>query len=163
MTVRRVGSRRATPEPLVTEEARTSPAAVVALVLALVVMTWGAFQLVEGGGAAAVSAVIWFAGAVLLHDLVAFPAYTAADRALTGAQRSARPRVPWVNHVRVPVVVSLLVLAMLWPSVTRRVDEVGVEDYVWRWLGLTAALSVASAAWYVLRVLRGSRARATTD
>ena len=52
----------------------------------------------------------WFAGAVLLHDLVLFPLYAAGDRLLLLAL--PRTRVPLVNHVRIPVLGSGLALLM---------------------------------------------------
>src|SRR5215213_4709734 len=49
--------------------------------------------------------VVWFVGALLLHDAVLFPLYALVDRVLVlGSRAGSRrpPRVPLVNHVRVP-------------------------------------------------------------
>ncbi len=64
-------------------------------------------------GPEALALLIWFAGAVLAHDLVLYPLYALADQPLVigrWARRRVLPRhpplVPAINHVRVPVLGS---------------------------------------------------------
>lgn len=108
---------------------------------------------------------VWFVGTLLVHDVVLFPVYAAADN--VGAwlrRRSDRaPSVPWVNHVRVPVVWSGLLLLAWFPLVLRlspgyesaaaRSDEV----FLGNWLLVTAALFLGSALVYAGRVARARR------
>lgn len=61
-------------------------------------------------GPTAVALLLWFGGAVLGHDLVLYPLYALADQPLTLSRRARRtvlpdrpPRVPAINHIRVPV------------------------------------------------------------
>lgn len=64
--------------------------------------------------------LVWFVGAALVHDLVLVPLYSAADRAL---------RVPFsrspglVNFVRVPLLLSGLLLLMWFPLITRHAER----------------------------------------
>ncbi|MFJ1597299.1 hypothetical protein [Streptomyces sp. NPDC088261] len=111
--------------------------------------------------------LIWFVGAAVLHDLVLVPLYALLDRGVRSALRR-RPSLPRtaVNYVRVPAAVSLLLLLVYWPLVTRASPsyepatglDIGV--FLGRWLLITAALFVASALWLGWRTWYGRRARA---
>ncbi|TDC82093.1 hypothetical protein E1193_12915 [Micromonospora sp. KC606] len=116
--------------------------------------------------------LLWFLGAVVVHDLVLFPAYALVDRALratlargrpsTGgpaARRSRRPSA--LNHVRVPALAAGLVFLVYLPGVLGLGDgtysaATGLQPrpLLARWLALTGVLFAASAAVYVLRWLR---------
>lgn len=48
------------------------------------------------------SIVVWFAGAVVAHDLVLFPVYAGLDRLLSRRAPRPGPDVPVLNHLRVP-------------------------------------------------------------
>ncbi|GGS98096.1 lipoprotein [Streptomyces tanashiensis] len=105
---------------------------------------------------------LWFVGAALLHDLVLLPLYVVTDRA---AQRLFREKAgvgegaprPSVNYVRVPVFVSGLLLLVWWPLILGRVDHytaytgLPADGFLGRWLLITAALFVASAATLLVR------------
>src|ERR1700723_1658250 len=52
---------------------------------------------------------VWFAGAVIGHDLLLMPLYTLADRSAAAVLQHIPPRLPtvqWINYLRVPVVLS---------------------------------------------------------
>jgi hypothetical protein len=116
---------------------------------------------------------IWFIGAIVAHDLIAFPIYSAlnfiADRGLATAptSRSARA-VPAINHLRIPVYLSALSLLLFFPLILglsssnyEKDSGVGVGVFFDRWLGLCAAFFLGSALIYALRLRRaGRRARA---
>jgi hypothetical protein len=110
--------------------------------------------------------LIWFVGAAVLHDLVLVPLYTLLDRAVR-AGLGLRPSVPrtGVNYVRVPAFVSLLLLLVYWPLVTRAsapyepATRLDITVFLGRWLLITAALFGASALWLVWRMWRGRRPR----
>nr|WP_181396856.1 hypothetical protein [Streptomyces sp. FT05W] len=107
--------------------------------------------------------LVWFVGAALVHDLVLLPLYSAADRAL---------RVPFsrsrglVNFVRVPLLLSGLLLLMWFPLITRHAERyepasgMSPDRFLGNWLLITAALFAVSASWLVVRTVRARR-RAT--
>lgn len=122
-------------------------------------------KVVRAGGAGDIG--IWFAGALLGHDLFLFPLYAIADRF---AGRTARhhperlPPVPWVNHLRIPAVISGVLLLVSFPLVFN-LDPADYHNatgllptpYLGRWLVITAGLFGASALLYALRLARGPR------
>ncbi len=106
----------------------------------------------------ALTILLWFAGAIVLHDLVLYPAYTVLDRALQRAPIG-------INHVRVPALLSGLLLLAWFPLILERapglyrsVTGVQPPDYLARWLLITAGLFAASIAVAVLRGARQARA-----
>lgn len=109
---------------------------------------------------------VWLAGAIVAHDLVLFPIYSLVDRVLVRSQaRSGSPAVPWINHVRVPALVSGLLLLLTFPLVFRLSDRayfaaMGLHPdvYLLRWLLITAGLFVGSGLIYLGRLLRAVRA-----
>ena len=112
---------------------------------------------------AASNVVLWLVGAVIVHDFVILPLYSAADR----AGRLALPG-PLINYVRVPAGLSVLLLVVFWSTIRgkgegayARVSGLQYEGYVARWLLLTGALFVVSGALYLLRSRRTGRLPAT--
>lgn len=104
--------------------------------------------------------LLWFVGAVLVHDLVLLPLYSAADRALR------LPRVGRagpVNFVRVPLLLSGLLLLMWFPLITRQAERyepasgLSPDGFLGHWLLITAALFAASALLLVVRSVRSRR------
>jgi hypothetical protein len=110
--------------------------------------------------------VVWFLGAIVAHDLILFPLYTllglVAGRTLT-APGPSRLRIAALNHLRVPVLLSGLLL-LVWfplileesPAAYRRVSGMSTDVYLGRWLLLSAALFAGSALLFAVRV-RGLR------
>ena len=93
----------------------------------------------------ACGSALWFLGAVLVHDLVLFPLYALADRAL--------PPAAAVNHLRVPALLSGLLLLLFWPVITQHSEgsysfASGLDQdvYLGRWLVITAVLFLGSGA-----------------
>lgn len=106
-------------------------------------------QALDARGAA--SFATWFVAAILLHDLVLLPAYSAVDRVV---QRAA-PRA--VNFVRAPAVVSAVLLLAYFPLVLGRADPsfervagYSPQGYALRWLVVTGALFLVSACAYLI-------------
>ncbi len=131
-----------------------SPAQLACLVVCLGLGAYAAFFLL--GDPALLRMLIWFAGAAVVHDLVLFPLYAAADRALIAAVRG---RVPLINHVRVPALAAGLALLMFWPGIVRQggathLAATGLDQapYLGRWLALSAVLFGASGLVYLIRV-----------
>lgn len=118
------------------------------------------------GAKHAVWIFIWFAGAIVVHDLMLLPLYSALDRLLTARRRSSPPSASapsWLNHVRVPAVISGTLLLITFPLVLglsdrayARASGLHTSVYLARWLAVTGVLFTVSAAVYGVR-----RARAT--
>jgi hypothetical protein len=122
----------------------------------LALAAWALLQALDLGGAERI--VLWLVGAVVLHDALLWPAYTALDR----AARRGRP-VGWANYVRVPLGLCALLLMVFFPvmcgkgqAAYTRVSDRSWEGYTGRWLLVCAALFAVSAALY-LASSRGSR------
>ncbi len=104
---------------------------------------------------------VWFIGAVILHDLVLWPLYSVADGVLRRGVVRTRPprrRPAVVNHVRVPVALSGLLLLVWFPLVLGRSEgnyrsAVGLSTspYFARWLFVALALFVVSGVIYAVR------------
>lgn len=107
---------------------------------------------------------VWFAGAIVAHDLLLFPLYSlagvVAGRALAGPAPTAL-RAAALNHLRVPVLLSGLMLLVWFPLVLRknpagymRASGLSADVFLDRWLLLSAALLLASALAFALRMRR---------
>lgn len=113
------------------------------------------------GEPSVVRMLLWFAGAVVLHDVVLFPLYAAGDRLLaTGVTRLPRSRVPIVNHIRLPVLGAGLTFLLFLPGIVGQggathLDATGLDQspYPARWLLLVAALFTVSAAIWLIRTV----------
>ncbi|OLL76557.1 putative CONSERVED TRANSMEMBRANE PROTEIN [Pseudonocardia sp. Ae168_Ps1] len=134
-------------------------------VVASLALTGYAVHAIVGDSPALLRTALWFAGALVLHDLVLFPLYAAGDRLLLlGLPRT---RVPLVNHVRVPVLGSGLALLMFLPGILRQgtathlaATGLDQEPYRMRWVWLTIALFAVSALVWLVRTLVAHRPRA---
>jgi hypothetical protein len=108
----------------------------------------------------------WFVGAAIVHDLLLFPLYTGTDRALLATRYGRRhPRVPTINHIRVPALGALFTFLVFLPGIIRQGEPTHVaatgldqQPYVGRWLGLVAAMFAVSALAYAVRLTRRSAA-----
>jgi hypothetical protein len=108
--------------------------------------------------------VIWFVGAALLHDLVLLPLYSFLD---LGARLGLRGRrVAAINYLRVPALLSGLLLLVYFPLILVEADRNYVRStghhahhYARNWLLITAALFAASALIYLGRSIRAHRRR----
>ena len=110
---------------------------------------------------------IWFVGAAVVWDLLLGPAYAGADHLLRRPLARVRQgRVSPLNYVRVPVMLSTLLLLVWAPLILQRSEPVYrlkaglVQDpYLERWLAVTGVLLLASALAYAVAVGRGRRRR----
>jgi hypothetical protein len=110
-------------------------------------------------GPATLNVALWFVGSIVLADLVLFPLYSGLDR-LAG-RAVARAPVPAINYVRVPALVSGVLLLVYAPLVLRlsgrryeASTSLSADVYLGRWLGITAAVFLASAIAYAIRLRR---------
>jgi hypothetical protein len=108
---------------------------------------------------------IWFVGAAVVWDLLLGPAFGLADRALRAGTSKVRPAgVRVLPYLRVPAALSSLLLLVFAPVILQRSDGVftekaglSQEPFLERWLLITAVLFAASAALFLLAVLRARR------
>ncbi len=144
------------------------PLHLLAVIASFAIAGYGFLRIVESPSALAT--IVWFGGAIVLHDLLAFPLYSAlnllAYRSLAGPRRGreARRAVPVANHVRIPAFFAGLALLMWFPLVLglaedryRRDTGLGTGVFLDRWLGLCAALFLGSALLYAVRLRRAAR------
>ncbi len=134
------------------------------MIASLAIAGYAFLQIVDRPNA--LNTMLWFGGAIVAHDLLAFPIYSAfgvlAGRA-TGASGAARPpsRVAALNHVRVPLLLSAFAFVAWFPlilglSEEKYTEKTGLTESVFlgRWLLLTAALTVGSGMIYAIRLRR---------
>ncbi len=114
------------------------------------------------------SIAVWFAAAVIAHDLVLFPIYALADRILwarAGRRRVRRLPVSVRNYLRMPALGSGLTLLVFLPGIIGQGASTYLaatgqtqQPFLGRWLLLTAAMFMTSAIVYLLRLgLAGRR------
>jgi hypothetical protein len=107
----------------------------------------------------------WFVGSAIAHDAVLLPAYALLDVAVVSLwRRSPGPKgAPWINHVRIPAAISLVLLLMFAPEITRRNtalhtdSRLSTQPYLVHWLDVVAALTALSLLWYLVRLGRVRR------
>jgi hypothetical protein len=117
--------------------------------------------------------VLWFAGSIAGHDLILFPLYALLGALAAGAlvgrgSRANRLRIAALNHLRVPALLSGLLLLVWYPLVAGPADRgfmrttgLSKDVYLERWLLLTAALFAISAALFAVRAPGLRRAAST--
>jgi hypothetical protein len=112
--------------------------------------------------------MLWLLGAVVAHDLVLLPLYSLLGAIAAGAivsqGRRSRLRIAALNHLRVPALLSGLLLLVWFPLIARKApgtfrhaSGLDVDVYLDRWLLATAILFAGSALLFALRVRRLSR------
>lgn len=113
-----------------------------------------------------VGILVWVGGAVIGHDLILVPLYTIADRSVMAVFRRrppSLPAVPWINYLRVPVVLSALLLMIWFPLIFRLPTDfpgktdLSLSPYLGHWLAVTGALFLLSAVALAVRLRLGRR------
>src|ERR1700730_16312384 len=114
-----------------------------------------------------VGVAVWFAGAVIGHALILMPLYALADKSVMAVFRHRPPKlptVPWINYLRVPVVLSGLLLLIWFPLIFKipshfpRTTDLSLDPYLGHWLAVAGALFLLSATALAVR-LRGRPGR----
>jgi hypothetical protein len=141
-----------------------SPLHLFAQIIAIAVAGYAASRVLVDGGAW-FAMLVWFVGAALGHDLVLYPLYALADSAAQfrlfrrGGPLPAVAGVPWINYLRAPAGLSLLLLLVWWPLIVA--DAPGTyfaatgylpDVFLGRWLGVTGVFFAVSAVAYALRL-----------
>lgn len=115
------------------------------------------------------SIAVWFAAAIILHDLVLFPVYALVDRVLLAAAQNRpasvrRLHTPALNYIRVPALGAGLTLLVFLPGIIEQGQATYLaatgqtqEPFLGRWLLLTAEMFAVSAVLYGARLLIAQR------
>lgn len=122
------------------------------------------------------SIAVWFAAAVIGHDLVLFPLYSLADMLIAPPLRGAqeRPKMLTRNYIRVPALGAGLTLLVFLPGIIEQGSDTYLaatgqtqQPFLGRWLLLAAAMFAGSALTYAARLvaahLRRRRANSGTE
>jgi hypothetical protein len=132
-----------------------------ALLASFVVAGYAGVRLLAGNP---VGVGTWFVGSAVAHDAVLFPLYAGLDAALVTLLRrhptlATVAGVPWLNHLRVPAVISGLLL-LVWsplilrmPSAYSEASGLSAQPFLPRWLAVTAVLFAISAATLAARAV----------
>ena len=110
------------------------------------------------------SIAVWFAAAVVAHDLLFFPIYALADRALSarlgGRPARIQPNVLVRNYIRIPALGAGLTFLIFLPGIIEQGGPTYLaatgqtqQPFLGRWLLLTAAMFAVSAIGYGARLI----------
>ncbi|WBP84850.1 hypothetical protein [Kitasatospora cathayae] len=114
---------------------------------------------------------VWFVGAAVAHDLVLLPLYSLADlsaRSVLRHRPGPAPTVGWINYLRVPALLSGLLLLVWFPLILDLsvpypgATGLSEEVYLGRWLAITGVLFGAAAVGLALKLRRGRRTGRST-
>jgi hypothetical protein len=137
-----------------------------ALLASFVIAGYAAVRLLAGNP---IGVGAWFVGSTVVHDLLLFPLYAGLDAGLVLLLRRHPPwgavaGVRWLNYLRVPAVISG-VLLLVWsplilgrPTVIREASGLPSPPLLPHWLAVTAVLFAISAVAFTVRIaprLRG--------
>jgi hypothetical protein len=134
-----------------------------ALLASFVVAGYAGVRLLAGN---VIGTGAWFVGSAVVHDLVLFPLYAGVDAALVLLLRrhpewATVAGVRWLNYLRVPAMVSGLLL-LVWSPLILRVSNgayhaasgLSAQPFLARWIAVTAVLFTFSAATLVVQTMR---------
>lgn len=136
------------------------PLHLISVIASFAIATYAFLELANQPGP--LSFALWFGGAIVAHDLIAFPLYSAlgllAGRAAGIAEeRGARA----LNYVRVPAVLSGLLLVVWFPfilglseSTYEAASGLDGERFLGQWLLISAALFALSGVIWAVRSRR---------
>jgi hypothetical protein len=127
-----------------------SPLHLLAHLAVLPLVAWALLQVLDRPDALRI--LLWLALSAVVHDLVLLPFYGVLDKL---GQRTAGPAI---NYVRVPALLSGLLLLVFFPAISGKgegafhgVSGLDYDGYLARWLLVSAALFAVSAAVFLLR------------
>jgi hypothetical protein len=114
------------------------------------------------------SIAVWFAAAIVAHDLLFFPLYALVDRALSARvdrrPANGHPKVRALNYIRVPALGAGLTLLIFLPGIIEQgaptyqaATGQTQQPFLGRWLLLSAAMFAASAIGYAVRLIAARR------
>lgn len=145
-----------------------SPLHLLGQIIAFVVAIYAFKHIIAVTSTDKLSLFLWFFAGALLHDMIFVPIYLLLDLVMRlGIADHPRRRLRVVNHVRVPVAISGVLLLVTFPLILGKnrgpfahAAREQPPDYLGRWLLITAVLFALSALAYAVRVRVEARRRA---
>lgn len=147
-----------------------SPLHLLAVIASFAVAGYGFFMIFKAP--APESTLLYFAFAIVAHDMIAFPLYSGLNFVAGRSASAAEPDsvaavgVPAINYLRVPFLLSAISLVMFFPlilslSAERYRTGTGLDPGVFlgRWLGICAVLFTVSAVLYAVKLRRYAQAK----
>jgi hypothetical protein len=137
------------------------PLHLIAVVASFAIATYAFLEIADTSHP--INFAIWFVGAIVAHDMIAFPLYSALGAiAGAGLQRpDLTPGLFSINFVRIPALLSAFVFIVWFPiilglSETEVVESTGLgtSPFLGRWLLLTGVLFLASGTLYAVKLRR---------
>lgn len=127
------------------------PRHLLAVAFTLALAGYGWVRIFQVTGNAAVTVAVWFAFAIVAHDLLFLPLYAALRRVV---RRVLGPRL--TTYAAVPAASAVLLLLAWLPLVLgiglyRFVTTLSVDPYLLRWVLIAAGLFLLSAVVYAVR------------
>lgn len=152
------------------DEYGAGPLHLLSALASFAVAGWAVVQVFQLG--APFNFLLWFAGAIVAHDLVLLPVYSLVERAAqrlaptraraASASEAAAPSA--LNHLRVPAALSGLLLLLFFPLVLGVAEDgyaaasgLSTDVYLGRWLLLSGLFFLASGVAYAVRRGRAGR------
>lgn len=146
-----------------------SPLHLLAVIASFAIAGYGFLRIFDSP--APESTLLFFAFAIFAHDMIAFPLYSGlnliADRPLKGRDAEALEarRVPPINYLRVPFILSAFCLVIFFPlilglSADRYAASTGmdIDMFLGRWLGICGVLFLGSGIAYAISLRRAGTA-----
>ncbi len=140
------------------------PLHLIAVIASFAVATYAFLEIADT--AHPVNFLVWFVGAIVVHDMLAFPLYSILGViAGAGLQRpDLTPGLFSINFVRIPALLSGFVFIVWFPVILGFSEPeivestgLGTDPFLGRWLLLTGVLFLGSGVLYAVKLRRGSR------
>jgi hypothetical protein len=136
------------------------PLHLLAVIASFAIVAYAFLEIVERPGA--LSFAIWFGGAVIAHDLIAFPLYSLFG--LVAGRAEGKRTAAAVNYLRVPALLSGFAFIVWFPLILglpgdgyEAASGLSADPFLGRWLLLTAALFAGSGVLYAVNLRRRGR------
>ncbi len=143
-----------------------SPLHLLAVIATLALVGYGFFMIFQSP--APESTLLFFIAAIFAHDMLAFPLYSGLNQIAgrtvgRGAPERDDGRVPAINYLRVPFILSAFCLLIFFPLILGLSSDryeasagMDIDMFLGRWLGITAAVFLCSAVAYAIRLRRSA-------
>jgi hypothetical protein len=142
------------------------PLHLIAVIVSFAIAGYAFLEIADHPGV--ISFAIFFAGAIIAHDMLAFPIYSTLNRITGEATSVAGFAGPSINYLRVPALLSAFAFVVWFPlilglSSDRYQANSGHSEpnYLGRWLLLTAGLYLISGIALAIRWRAPGRDHAT--
>lgn len=142
------------------------PLHMIAVIASFGIATYAFFEI--AAGSSPINFAIWFIGAIIAHDMLAFPLYSAFG-AIAGAglgRPDLTPGIFSVNFVRIPALLSAFIFIVWFPIILGFSEPeviestgLGTDPFLGRWLLLTGVMFLVSGVLYAVKLRQLRRAR----